>query len=204
MTSCRQRRSSTSLLAVAATLLGLGHLTFVGPKAEVALRGSALARRAEVCVGSCLTKNGTWEVCEESEGVAIQGPEEEALAQKCWEAFKEQYESAAGRGMYMDTPVGENDIKYRWRRLRDSFGLTSEEALEIMQVDALPLVIDSNYVQGTFDSMVEGASREKALDIVKRHPGILAAGKEVKNNMLQADVASTVIGATRDIGKMFR
>ena len=53
-----------------------------------------------------------------------------------------------GNSRYMDTPVGENDIKYRWRhwqvpeawgllclegdferRLRDTFGITSEEAI---------------------------------------------------------------------------
>ncbi|CAE7471913.1 pex7 [Symbiodinium sp. CCMP2456] len=87
---------------------------------------------------------GSWKPTGE---IDIQGPEEEALAQSVWEAFQEQYTGAAERGMYMDTPVGENDIKYRWRRLRDTFGITSEEAVGIMQTDALPLVIDADYVQ---------------------------------------------------------
>eukprot|EP00439_Symbiodinium_sp_Y106_P021152 s597_g2.t1 len=92
------------------------------------------------CIGNCLQPDGSWKPTGE---IDIQGPEEEALAQSVWEAFQEQYTGAAERGMYMDTPVGENDIK----RLRDTFGITSEEAVGIMQTDALPLVIDADYVQ---------------------------------------------------------
>ncbi|CAE7626067.1 unnamed protein product [Symbiodinium pilosum] len=43
--------------------------------------------------------------------------------------------------------------------------------------------------------MVDGADRDKALEIVTRHPGILAAGPDVKDNMVQADVASNAINA---------
>mmetsp|Transcript_143709 Transcript_143709/g.203299 ORF Transcript_143709/g.203299 Transcript_143709/m.203299 type:complete len:203 (-) Transcript_143709:253-861(-) len=153
------------------------------------------------CIGNCLQPDGSWKPTGE---IDIQGPEEEALAQSVWEAFQEQYTGAAERGMYMDTPVGENDIKYRWRRLRDTFGITSEEAVGIMQTDALPLVIDADYVQKTFKAMVDGADRDKALEIVIRHPGILAAGPDVKDNMLQADLASNAINAARSLGNLFR
>ena len=34
-----------------------------------------------------------------------------------------------------------------------------------------------NVRQKTFKAMIEGSSREKALEIVQRHPGILAAGR---------------------------
>ncbi|CAJ1406347.1 unnamed protein product [Effrenium voratum] len=80
-------------------------------------------------------------------GICDAGPEEEALAASAWEAFREQYTGAAERGMYMDTPVAENDVKYRWRRLRDTFGVSSQEALGIIETDALPLVIDADYVE---------------------------------------------------------
>mmetsp|Transcript_66505 Transcript_66505/g.81401 ORF Transcript_66505/g.81401 Transcript_66505/m.81401 type:complete len:197 (-) Transcript_66505:57-647(-) len=165
-------------------------------------RNLKTVRRAEgKCVGNCLQPDGSWQPTGE---IDIQGPEEEALAQTVWEAFKGQYTGAAERGIYMDTPVGENDIKYRWRRLRDTFGVTSEEAAQIMETDALPLVIDADYVAKTFNAMIEGSSREKALEIVQRHPGILAAGPDVKENMLQADVASNAINAARSLGQMFR
>eukprot|EP00435_Cladocopium_sp_Y103_P007799 s927_g2.t1 len=59
-------------------------------------------------------------------------------------------------------------------------------------------------LQKTFNAMIEGSSREKALEIVQRHPGILAAGPDVKGNMLQADVASNAINAARGLSKMFR
>eukprot|EP00931_Biecheleriopsis_adriatica_P021732 TRINITY_DN1412_c0_g1_i1.p1 TRINITY_DN1412_c0_g1~~TRINITY_DN1412_c0_g1_i1.p1 ORF type:complete len:236 (+),score=72.30 TRINITY_DN1412_c0_g1_i1:59-709(+) len=192
------------LVLGALTLALLGAGAFVLPQGSRAAprRAPAVQLQAEgMCVGNCLQPDGSWKPTGE---IAIQGPEEDAMAQESWEAFKTQYESASERGMYMDTPVGEDDIKYRWRRLRDTFGVTSAEALEIIKTEALPLVIDSNYVQETFDAMVEGSSREKALEIVGRHPGILAAGKAVKDNMLQAEVASTFINGFRGFGSLFR
>ncbi|OLP93988.1 Protein aardvark [Symbiodinium microadriaticum] len=56
----------------------------------------------------------------------------------------------------------------------------------------------------TFKAMVDGADRDKALEIVTRHPGILAAGPDVKDNMLQADLASNAINAARSLGNLFR
>eukprot|EP00933_Yihiella_yeosuensis_P047336 TRINITY_DN4310_c0_g2_i1.p1 TRINITY_DN4310_c0_g2~~TRINITY_DN4310_c0_g2_i1.p1 ORF type:complete len:208 (+),score=32.08 TRINITY_DN4310_c0_g2_i1:140-763(+) len=201
------RKHQRSRAVLCSCLLASGALTvlllgpnFVGPS-RLQGRPFNVAMRAEgMSIGHILMPDGSWKLTEE--GVPIQGPEEDALAQKTWEAFKTQYENAAERGVYMDTPVGEQDIKYRYRRLRDTFGITSEEAFKIMEVDALPLVIDSDYVKVTFDAMVEGSSRDKALEIISRHPGILAAGKEVKSNMLQAEVASQFIGFSRNIGSM--
>mmetsp|Transcript_46205 Transcript_46205/g.100616 ORF Transcript_46205/g.100616 Transcript_46205/m.100616 type:complete len:197 (-) Transcript_46205:169-759(-) len=193
-------RSVSCLLPISAAffLYASGAFTSL-PSAR---RKLSVHRSAEgMCVGNCLQPDGSWKPTGEIE---IQGPEEEAMADSVWQAFKSQYTGAAERGIYMDTPVGENDIKYRWRRLRDTFGVSSEEAVEIMETDALPLVIDADYVAKTFNAMVEGSSREKALEIVQRHPGILAAGPDVKGNMLQADVASNAINAARSLSKMFR
>ena len=187
-----------------ASLVGLVFLYASGAFTSYpsARRNVAVHRTAEgKCVGNCLQPDGSWKPTGE---IDIQGPEEEAMAESVWEVFKSQYTSAAERGIYMDTPVGENDIKYRWRRLRDTFGVSSKEAVEIMETDALPLVIDADYVAKTFNAMIEGSSREKALEIVQRHPGILAAGPDVKGNMLQADVASTAINAARNLGNLFR
>jgi len=169
---------------------------------KAGLRAESGDATAAMSYGHCLQEDGSWKMT--TEGVPIPGPEEEALAEKGWQAFSKQFEAAAKRGMYLDTPVAEQDIKYRWRRLRDSFGVSSEEALQIVEDDATPLVIDSNYVQETFDAMVEGASQEKALEIIKKHPGVLASGKAIKDNMAQADAFSNVISFGRQVGSMFR
>lgn len=165
------------------------------------LRGQvALAAEGEtptMCYGSTLQKDGTWKTTEE--GVPVEGPEEEAVAVKAWQEFRRQFKSAATRGMYMTTPVGEEDVKYRFRQMRDAFGISGEETIGLLATDALPMVIDSAYVKETFDAMVEGSSREKALEIITRHPGVLAAGKAIKDNMFQADIASNMIAATRPL-----
>jgi len=188
-------------LAARTAIFGAGFVatSLQAPRRYAGLRAEEGDAGAAMSYGHCLQEDGSWKMT--TDGVPIQGPEDEEMAEKGWQTFSTQFEAAAKRGMYLDTPVAEEDIKYRWRRLRDSFGVSSEEALSIMEADATPLVIDSNYVQETFEAMVEGSSKEKALEVVKRHPGILASGKAIKDNMGQADIMSSIIGFTR---QMFR
>jgi len=166
--------------------------------------GDAAATTAApvMCFGHCLQPDGTWQL--DKEGVPIQSEEEEALATKAWEFFSQQFPAASERGMYMDTPVAEQDIKYRWRKMRDNFGLTSKQVLEVMEQDAMPLVVDAKFVRGTWDGMVKGSSKEKATEVLMKHPGILVSGPNIENNMVQAEMTSTIICGMRNMGRMFR
>ena len=155
-----------------------------------------------MCFGHCLQPDGTWQL--DKEGVPVQSEEEEALATKAWEYFSKQFPAASGRGMYMDTPVAEQDIKYRWRKMRDNFGLTSQQVLEVLEQDAMPMVVDAEYVKGTWDGMVKGSSKEKATEVLMKHPGILVSGPGIEGNMAQAELTSTIIGGMRSFGRMFR
>jgi len=155
-----------------------------------------------MCFGHCLQPDGTWQL--DKEGVPIQSAEEEAMATEVWELFRKQFASASERGMYMDTPVAERDIKYRWRKMRDNFGLTSQQVLEVMEQDAMPLVVDAEFVKKTWDAMVKGSSKVEATEVLLKHPGILVSGPGIENNMAQAKLTSTVIGGMRSIGRMFR
>ena len=115
------------------------------------------------------------------------------------ELFKNQYKTASEKGVFIDTPVGERDVKYRWRRLKTTFGMTSEEVNTLIDIDAVPLVVDADYVQGTFEAMVKGSSREEALDVVMKNPAVLTAGKDIETNMPQAKIFAGFIQATRPI-----
>jgi len=173
--------------------------------AEPESEGGEAATTTEVpgmCFGHCLQPDGTWQL--DKEGVPVQSEEEDALAAKAWELFRKQFPAASERGMYMDTPVAEQDIKYRWRKMRDNFGLTSKQVLEVMEQDAMPLVVDAEYVKGTWDGMVKGSSKEKATEVLMKHPGILVSGPNIENNMMQAEMTSTIIGGMRNVGRMFR
>jgi len=155
-----------------------------------------------MCFGHCLQPDGTWQL--DMEGVPVQSEEEEAMATEAWESFRKQFSSASERGMYMDTPVAEQDIKFRWRKMRDNFGLTSKQALEVLEQDAMPMVVDAEFVRGTWDAMVKGSSKEKATEVLMKHPGILVSGSNIENNMAQAEFISTIIGGMRNAGRMFR
>eukprot|EP00420_Gonyaulax_spinifera_P036604 CAMPEP_0197877822 /NCGR_PEP_ID=MMETSP1439-20131203/6404_1 /TAXON_ID=66791 /ORGANISM="Gonyaulax spinifera, Strain CCMP409" /LENGTH=219 /DNA_ID=CAMNT_0043497199 /DNA_START=80 /DNA_END=739 /DNA_ORIENTATION=+ len=190
------------LLAAQRSLPAPGETFVASP--ILAGRSVSVARRAEdggLQFGHVLASPGVWEMT--TDGVE-QDEKDKAAATKSWEAFQKQFKGASERGMYMDTPVAEQDVKYRFLRLKNTFGITPEQALKMMETDALPMVIDSDYVKGTFDAMVAGASREKALEIVDRHPGVLASGKDIKGNMMQADIISNMIAATRPLAQLFK
>mmetsp|Transcript_11110 Transcript_11110/g.21346 ORF Transcript_11110/g.21346 Transcript_11110/m.21346 type:complete len:241 (+) Transcript_11110:83-805(+) len=178
-------------------------------EAEVAADAGTVDAAAEAalaspgfCFGHCLQKDGTWQL--DKEGVPVQSEEEDVMASQVWELFSTQFPGAAKRGMYMDTPVCEQDVKYRWRKMRDNFGMTSEQMLHVIQQDAMPLVVDSQYVKGTWDAMVKGSSKEQAAEVLVKHPGILVSGPGIENNMAQAQFTSSIIGGMRDFGKMIR
>jgi len=163
---------------------------------------SAAESDSGMCFGHCLQPDGTWQI--DKEGVPVQSEEEEAMATKAWELFSKQFPAASERGMYMDTPVTEQDIKYRWRKMRDNFGLTSTQVLGVMEKDSMPMVVDAEFVRSTWDAMVKGSSKEEATEVLMKHPGILVSGPNIENNMAQAKLTSTIIGGMRDVGRMFR
>ncbi|CAE8590320.1 unnamed protein product [Polarella glacialis] len=212
-TGRRTSRATGRLLALAATAAAAAFVGSAGAAFGAALGRSgcraatSVAMRADlgVSIGHILQMdNGTSKWVLTNNSLPILDENEDAMAQLSWKAFSTQYSGAAERGVYFDTPVTEEDVKYRWRRMRNSFDVSSEKALEIVNVDALPMVIDADYVQATFEAMAAGATKEKAIEIISRHPGILAAGKEVGNNMVQADIASTVIKGAREFANIFK
>jgi len=211
-----------AIAVVGAALSGVALQSFVSMKAPHLRQVHRVARSAEEAAaevaaapapppvvqeegksyGHCLQPDGQWLI--NPEGIPIDGPEDEAIADKVWAAFKKQYSSAAERGMYMDTPVGEQDVKYRARRLKQTFGTSHEEVLRLVEMEALPMVVDSDYVKKTFDAMVRGSDKEKALSIIYKNPGVLTAGDGIEDNMGMAEVAAGFIEATRGVQALFK
>jgi hypothetical protein len=216
------RLAVTAVAVVGAALSGVALHSFVSIKVPHLRQVHRVTRRVEEvaapevaaptpppvmqeegkCYGHCLQPDGQWLI--NPEGIPIEGSDDEAAADKVWAAFKKQYSSAAERGMYMDTPVGEQDVKYRARRLKQTFGTSHEEVLRLVEMEALPLVVDSDYVKKTFDAMVRGADREKALSIIYKNPGVLTAGDSIEENMGMAEVAAGFIDATRPLNSLLQ
>lgn len=148
---------------------------------------------SNMCFGHCLTEDGTWEMS--TEGVLIDGDEDHAT--KVWSLFQNQFRAASQVGTFFNGPIGEEDIKYRWRRLRNMLDISSDEAVQIMEADSSPLVIDANHVQKTYDAMVEASSRDEALAIIKMHPGVVASGDQIRDDIYGARVVGVLVESTR-------
>mmetsp|Transcript_105966 Transcript_105966/g.274192 ORF Transcript_105966/g.274192 Transcript_105966/m.274192 type:complete len:228 (+) Transcript_105966:81-764(+) len=211
------RRSSALLAAlcgaVAVRLLaaGVGE-TFAG--AALRRTGSFAAaplslRRAEeaaadsglgMCTGRC-RGDGNWT---EERSLPILSEEEEKQADQVYELFKKAYTKAAESGIFIDTPVEERDVKYRWRRFRNTLGVSGEKSIEILQVDPLPLVVDADYVEETWNAMVRGSDKETALEVIMNNPGVVTAGTEIEDRMDSAKMAAGFIGGFRAVQNLFR
>lgn len=126
-------------------------------------------------------------------GIPIFSEEEEELAAKCYAAFCKQYDEPAKRGMFLDIPVFQEDVRYRCLRLKETCGLTSEQVLDMFERDASPAFIDPGAAKDTFDSLAENSSVEKAQDIVQKHPGVLASGEGIGNNVMQAEIMANML-----------
>lgn len=155
-----------------------------------------------MCTGRCRGEGPEFWTLEQS--VPIESEEEEVQAGKGWELFQKQYPAASKRGIFIDTPVEERDVKYRWRRLKSTFGISSEQCNELIGMDAVPLVVDSDFVQMTWNAMVKGSSKEEAWEVVGKNPAVLTAGEGIEQNMPQAKIAAGFIAATRPLNNLIQ
>mmetsp|Transcript_21371 Transcript_21371/g.39130 ORF Transcript_21371/g.39130 Transcript_21371/m.39130 type:complete len:206 (-) Transcript_21371:84-701(-) len=173
--------------------------SFVGRQA--APRGVALNAEAfGECKGRC-RGDGSWTSVESIE-VATEA--DAKAATDAWELFKAQFPKAVENGMFMDTPVEEDDVKYRWHRLMKTLKISGADLNSIMKEEALPLVVDSNHVENTFEAMVRGSDYDTALTVVKKNPGIVTAGDGIEENMGMAQVAADFQQATRPLNRFLQ
>lgn len=122
-------------------------------------------------------------------------------AQQAWEIFGRQFPKAVETGKFMTTPTKEADVKYRWRRLKETLQIDSATALEMMQKDSSPLFVDPDFIRRAWTAMCQGLAggREEALnDLVLKHPGSLIADASIiKSQLGQAKFTATMVEITR-------
>mmetsp|Transcript_84019 Transcript_84019/g.271604 ORF Transcript_84019/g.271604 Transcript_84019/m.271604 type:complete len:205 (-) Transcript_84019:138-752(-) len=198
------RRSAPLLLVLCAVVAALLRVAcqglveaFVGPALRSAAPRTLL--RAE-CMGR-VRGDGSWTA---EDSMPIESEEEENIADEVWTIFEKAYPNAAKTGIFIDTPVESRDVKYRWRRMKKTMDITSQEALEVVKVDPIPLVVDADYVQLTWDAMVRGSSKDEALGVVMNNPGVVTAGDDIEKQMAQAKVAGGFIAFTRPLNKVIQ
>ncbi|CAJ1399996.1 unnamed protein product [Effrenium voratum] len=131
--------------------------------------------------------------------------DDNAEAQEAWTLFQAQFPKAAEREVYMTTPCREADVKYRFRRLKETMEVSSETALQILSRDCTPMFVDPDFIRRTWSEMVKVTGYDDALEsIVLKHPGSLVTQPQnVKAKINEIKTGAAVIGAFSDIGRGF-
>jgi len=115
--------------------------------------------------------------------------------------------TAALRRKYFTTPCRENDIKYRFRRMKAAMEVDSATIVAIAEKDASPFLSDPDFIRRNWKAMVGACdSKEDALEnLVLKHPGsLIAQGSVLKDKIGEAKLTASFIDATSGISKFFR
>lgn len=89
-------------------------------------------------------------------------------------------------------------------RLKEYMKLTPDKAIELMNVDCMPLVVDSDFTQGTFDAMVRGSTYDDAVEVVFKNPPVLTASESIEDRMDQAKMAAGFMEFTRPLNNVIQ
>lgn len=92
---------------------------------------------------------------------------------RVWEAVEEQHAHAVRDGAFLGVPFSRADVERRWPRFVQALGISQEEALDIIESDVTPLLVESEDVSEVLSRLAAISSKEKAVDLVGWHPGLL-------------------------------
>lgn len=132
--------------------------------------------------------------------------DDDAAVEDSWKAFQAQFPKAAERELYMTTPCRRVDVRWRFRRLKETLGLDDSTALQLVNRDCTPLFVDPDFIRRTFKAMVKCIGREEALsDIVLKHPGSLVSQPQnVESKINEIKTGAAIIDMFAGVGKMFQ
>lgn len=115
--------------------------------------------------------------------VSVKGAEQlsenfdgDSFEQAAWRAVLEQHPEVAVSGKFLGIPFDYQICKGRWREFVRILAIPQEQALEIIEQDATPLLVESEDVEDVLRRLVAICSREKALELVRRNPTLLVGG----------------------------
>lgn len=91
-------------------------------------------------------------------------------------AVLDQYPWAWRGGSFAGKPISDDITTGRFRRLREVLEISAEDAAELVEIDATPILVEPEGVEKAFNQIKEVSSRDKALELVRCHPGLLVGG----------------------------
>jgi len=141
----------------------------VGLELETFLAASALATAAGV---AALTQTSP----DPEKPEASSDEEEIPISDRVWRCVSAQHPVAVSEGQFLGVPFTQADVTRRWERMADLLGVSEEKALEILNTDATPLLVESDDVAEVLGRLAAISSKEKALDLIGWNPALLAGG----------------------------
>jgi hypothetical protein len=97
--------------------------------------------------------------------------------ERAWLMVCEQQPKAVTDKQFLDMPLSRQVVESRWPRFVDTLGVSEEQALAIIEVDATPLLIEPAGIAEVLSRLAAISSREKALELVSWSPTLLLAGE---------------------------
>ncbi|CAK9111978.1 Sodium-dependent phosphate transport protein 2B [Durusdinium trenchii] len=172
-------------------------VTLAGLEAETVLTASAVAAIAAFAARSAAAKRvAEWEDASEEDAHHVH-------LRQVWRAVLRQHPEAVLDANFLGTPFGYKQVKQRWPRLVQSLGITEDQALKIIEMDATPLLVESDSVSEVLARLAAISSREKALELVGRSPSLLVGGAMNQATSSKNLAASTLIDVLY-AGRLYR
>ncbi|CAE7220197.1 SLC34A2 [Symbiodinium natans] len=151
-----------------------------GLEAETVLTASAVAAVAAIAARTAAqekVKEVERELAEQKHSLHLQ---------QAWRAVLRQHPEAVLENNFLGEPFSFDEVKERWPRFVQTLGISEDQALKIIEMDATPLLVESDAVSEVLARLAAISSREKALELVNRSPSLLAAalgGKKDGNGL---------------------
>ncbi|CAL1165838.1 unnamed protein product [Cladocopium goreaui] len=174
-----------------ATTAETAAVTLAGLEADTVLTASAVAAIAAFAARSAAKKRmAEWEVAMEEDAHV-------AHLQQAWRAVLRQHPEAVLEANFLGQPFGCEQVKQRWPRLVQTLGISEDQALKIIEMDATPLLVESDSVSEVLARLAAISSREKALELVGRSPSLLVGG--AMNEAWMAERKETQATGTKNL-----
>eukprot|EP00403_Amphidinium_massartii_P011141 CAMPEP_0178422716 /NCGR_PEP_ID=MMETSP0689_2-20121128/27318_1 /TAXON_ID=160604 /ORGANISM="Amphidinium massartii, Strain CS-259" /LENGTH=301 /DNA_ID=CAMNT_0020044291 /DNA_START=33 /DNA_END=938 /DNA_ORIENTATION=+ len=102
--------------------------------------------------------------------------DEERRRKVVWKFVADQYPVAAKEGFFAGNRLTPRVASERFEHLVKNLAIPEKEAYQLLHVDATPLLVEPEGVANAFQRLDQVATRPRALELVKRHPGLLVGG----------------------------
>ncbi|CAE8581785.1 unnamed protein product, partial [Polarella glacialis] len=153
----------TSAMAATAEL-------YLGLEAETVITASAMAAVAALAARSH-HQNTMITTMSKIEGNTGTTP-----AARAWRAVLEQHPEAVAQKEFLGMAFGRKEVEQRWARFVQTLGISEEQALKMIQMDATPLLVESEGIAEVLTRLAAISSREKAMELIGKNPSLLVGG----------------------------